>query len=82
MTKLTNEERRQLRKAERAVRQMAPRDRAIFLEHCLHDISYRELAARHAISVAEVEAALCRSLAIFADIMEAAPRPWWMFWRR
>lgn len=82
MTKLTTKERRLLRKAEQAVRLMAPLDREIFIGYRVDDASFNELAHRHAISVEEVEAALCRGLAILADVMEPEPPPWWRFWRR
>lgn len=82
MIKLTAKKRRLLRKAEQAVRLMTPLDREIFIGYRVDDASYTELAHRHAISVEEVEGALCRALEILADVMEPDPPPWWQFWSR
>ena len=82
MIKLASKNRRRLRKLEQAIRLMAPRDRAIFLGHFVDDAPYTDLAHWHGISVAEVEAALCRGLEIFADVLEPEPPRWRRLWRR
>lgn len=76
MSRLSKEERRKLRRYERAVRRMNDADRQIFLGHVVDDLSYRELAAHFGITVADVERSLCRSLAIVAVTLEEKD-PWW-----
>ena len=82
MIKLASRNRRRLRKLEQAIRLIPPRDRAIFLGHFIDDAPYTDLAHWHGISVAEVEAALCRGLEIFADVLEPKPARRWRFWCR
>ena len=82
MIKLPLKNRRLLRKLEQAVRLMAPHDRAIFLGHFVEDATFVELSHLHSISVADVEAALCRGLAVLADVLEPEPPRWRPFWRR
>ncbi|WP_152568092.1 hypothetical protein [Sphingopyxis sp. LC81] len=73
--------RRLIRKLARGLRQMAPRDRKIFLGHFVEEATFIELANLHSISIPEVEAALGRGLEIVADILEPEPPRWWRFWR-
>ncbi|WP_295326085.1 hypothetical protein [uncultured Sphingopyxis sp.] len=82
MVKMASRNRRRLRKLEQAMLLMAPRDQAIFRGHFIDNAPFTELADWHGISIAEVEAALCRGLEILADVLEPNPRRWWRFWRR
>ena len=82
MIKLPFKNRRLLRKLEQAVRLMAPRDRVIFLGHFVDNATFVELSHMHSISVAEVEAALRRGLAVLADVLEPDSPRWRRLWRR
>lgn len=70
-------DRQRLRSAERAVRRMAPFDRAVFLAVRFENASYEELAERHGIPVRDIEAAFARSVRVLT--MTQPPR-WWQFW--
>src|SRR3546814_2498399 len=74
MIKMASRNRRRLRKLEQAIRLMAPRDQMIFRGHFVDDAPFTEIADWHGISVAEVEAALCRGLEILADVLELIGR--------
>ena len=50
--------------------------------HRVEELSYRELAERHGVSVAEVEQAMFRSLRVIAQSIDGKSRRWWQFWRR
>lgn len=76
MSSLSKEERRKLRRYERAAKRMNDADRQIFLGHIVEDLSYRGLAAEFGITTEEVERSLCRSLAIVAVTLEEKD-PWW-----
>lgn len=79
MTKMTIEERRRLRRTERAMHRMEPRDREIFLAIRVDNASQNEVAASHGFAIDEVQAALVRALGILCDVMEEDDRPWWRF---
>jgi DNA-directed RNA polymerase specialized sigma24 family protein len=81
MSSLSKEERRKLRRYERAAKRMSDVDRQIFLGHIAEDLSYRELAAQFGITVADVERSLCRSLAIVAVTLKEKD-PWWSRFQR
>lgn len=76
MSSLSKEERRKLRRYERAAKRMSDADRQIFLGHIVEDLSYRALAAKFGITTQEVERSLCRSLAIVAVTLEEKDS-WW-----
>ena len=82
MSRYTRARRRLLRQYERAVDQIEEEDRAIFLGHRVEELSYRQLAERHGVSVAEVEDAMIRSLRVIAKSVDRKNRRWWQFWRR
>jgi RNA polymerase sigma-70 factor (ECF subfamily) len=71
-----------LRQYERAVDRIDEEDRAIFLGHRVEELSYRQLAERHGVSIAEVEEAMIRSLRVIARSVEGKNRKRWQFWRR
>lgn len=75
-------DRRSLRGARRAVREMNPMERAIFLAMRFENASYQELGDRFGIGAAEVEAHFASSIVILVRAMRAEDRPWWKFWRR
>jgi len=64
------------RRARKALRRMRPLDRELFIAVRLEQVSIPELARRHGISEAEVEAALVRALAMLARTV-CEPEPWW-----
>lgn len=82
MSRYTRAWRHLLRQFERAVDRIDEADRAIFLGHRVEELSYRELAERHGVSVAEVEQAMIRSLRVIARSIDGKNRRWWQFWRR
>src|SRR3546814_16411610 len=61
MSRYTRAWRHLLRQYERAVDRIDEEDRAIFLGHRVEELSYRQLAERHGVSVVEVEEAMIRS---------------------
>ena len=79
---LSADERRRLRRYERAVDRMMPMQRAIFLGHVVEDRTYRELADIHDISIIEVECHMWRALAQVDDYSTEKNHSWWQFWRR
>lgn len=79
---LSADERRRLRRYERAVDRMMPMQRAIFLGHVVEDRTYRELADIHDISIIEVECHMWRALAQVDDYPTEKNHSWWQFWRR
>lgn len=82
MSRYTRARRRLLRQYERAVDRIVDADRAIFLGHRFEELSYRQLAERHGVSIAEVEEAMIRSLRVIAQSVDRKNRRWWQFWRR
>ncbi|WOF41730.1 RNA polymerase subunit sigma [Sphingopyxis indica] len=82
MSRYTRARRYLLRQYERAVDRIDAADRAIFLGHRVEELSYRQLAERHGVSVAEVEEAMIRSLRVIAQSVDRKNRRWWQFWRR
>ncbi|MBU7590425.1 MAG: iron dicitrate transport regulator FecR [Sphingopyxis terrae] len=82
MSRYTRARRHLLRQYERAVDRIGAADRAIFLGHRVEELSYRQLAERHGIGVAEVEEAMIRSLRVIAQAVDGKNRRWWQFWRR
>ena len=79
MSRYTRAKRHLLRQYERAVDRIEERDRAIFLGHRVEELSYRQLAERHGVSVAEVEEAMIRSLRVIAQTVDGKNRRWWQF---
>lgn len=82
MSRYTRARRHLLRQYERAVDRIDEADRAIFLGHRVEELSYRQLAERHGVSIAEVEDAMIRSLRVIAHSVEGKNRRWWQFWWR
>jgi RNA polymerase sigma-70 factor (ECF subfamily) len=79
--RLSRAERRQLRRAERAVDRMSPMQREIFLSIRVDELSYAEVAALHSITVAEVEHHFAGALRILDRHMHERHHKWWQFWR-
>lgn len=82
VSRYTRARRHLLRQYERAVDRVDEADRAIFLGHRVEELSYRQLAERHGVSVAEVEQAMIRSLRVISQSLDRKNRRWWQFWRR
>ncbi len=82
MSRYTRARRHLLCQYERAVDRIGTEDRAIFLGHRVEELSYRELAERHGVTVAEVEQAMIRSLRVIAQSVDGKNRSWWQFWQR
>ena len=80
MSRYTRARRYLLRQYERAVDRIGEEDRAIFLGHRVEELSYRQLAERHDISITEVEEAMIRSLRVIAHSVDRKNRRWWQFW--
>jgi DNA-directed RNA polymerase specialized sigma24 family protein len=64
------------RRGRRALQRMTERQRAIFLAVRFEDTGYAELAARHGISVREVEAEFAEALNVLVRTFHE-PAPWW-----
>jgi len=79
--RLSRAERRQLRRAERAVDNMSPIEREIFLAIRVDELSYSDVATLHGITVAEVEQHFAGALRIFDRHMHERHHKWWQFWR-
>ncbi|MGQ3230975.1 MAG: RNA polymerase sigma factor [Blastomonas fulva] len=79
--RLTKTERQQLRRAERAVDNMSPMQREIFLGIRVDELSYIEIAATHGITVADVERHFAGALRILDRHMHERHHKWWQFWR-
>ncbi|ASR53167.1 sigma factor-like helix-turn-helix DNA-binding protein [Blastomonas fulva] len=79
--RLTRAEWRQLRRAERAVDNMSPMQREIFLGIRVDELSYAELATLHGISIADVEHHFADALRILDRHMHERHHKWWQFWR-
>src|SRR3546814_4419251 len=58
----------------RAVVRIYEDDRDIFLGHRVEELSYRQLAERHGVSVVEVEEAMIRSLRVIAQSVDRKNR--------
>lgn len=79
--RLSRAERRQLRRAERAVDHMSPVEREIFLGIRVDELSYAEVAALHGITVTDVERHFAAALRILDRHMHERHHKWWQFWR-
>ena len=79
--RLSRAERRQLRRAERAVDNMSPMQRETFLAIRVDELSYAAVAALHSITVAEVELHFAGALRILDRHMHERHHKWWQFWR-
>ncbi len=82
MSRFTRSRRRPLRLYERAVYRLNEFDRRIFLGHWVEELTYRQLAVRHGVSVHEIEQAMIRSLRMIAQIVDRKNCRRWQFWRR
>jgi RNA polymerase sigma-70 factor (ECF subfamily) len=82
VSRYTRARRHLLHQYERAVDRIDEADRAIFLGHRVEELSYRQLAERHGVSVVEVEEAMIRSLRFIAQSVDSKNRRWWQFWGR
>jgi RNA polymerase sigma-70 factor (ECF subfamily) len=79
--RLSRTERRQLRRAERAVDNMSPMEREIFLSIRVDELGYSQVADLHGITVDEVEQHFAGALRILDRHMHERHRKWWQFWR-
>jgi RNA polymerase sigma-70 factor (ECF subfamily) len=79
--RLSRAERLQLRSCERAVDNMSPMQREIFLGIRVDELSYAEVATLHGIAVAEVEHHFAGALRILDRHMHERHHKWWQFWR-
>lgn len=81
MNRFSRARRRLLRLYERAVDRLDEFDRRVFLGHRVEELSYRQLAERHGVSVHEIEQAMIRSLRIIAQMVDKKNRKRSQFWR-
>lgn len=82
MNRFTCARRRLLRLYERAVDRLDEFDRQVFLGYRVEELSYRQIAERHGVSIAEVEQAMIRSLRVIAQTVDRKNRKQWQFWQR
>ncbi len=82
MNRFTLAKRRLLRLYERAVDRLDEFDRRVFLGHRVEELTYRQLAERHGVSVHEIEQAMIRSLRVIAQTVDRKNRRRWQFWRQ
>jgi RNA polymerase sigma factor (sigma-70 family) len=52
------------------LRRLSPKTRDIFLSHRLEDLTHREIAARHGLSISTVEKHVARAMLYLADSMD------------
>ncbi len=81
MPRLSRAERRRLRKFEKAVERMEPLDRAIFLGIRVDELSYRQLAAKHGMTLQQVEHHFANALFVLMQMPTEKQPDWWQFWR-
>ena len=81
MPRLPRTERRRLRKFERAVERMEPLDREIFLGIRVDELSYRQLANKHGMTLQQVEQHFANALFVLMQMPTEKPPDWWQFWR-
>lgn len=74
---LSRDDRRRLRRAERAVKRMKGMDRAIFLAVRVDELSYSQIAAKFGIDIADVEQRFAACLEILVQATEQEG-PWWL----
>lgn len=82
MNRFTLARHRLLRIYERAVDRLDEFDRRVFLGHRVEELTYRQLAERHGVSVHEIEQAMIRSLRLIAQTVDKKNRRRWQFWQR
>jgi RNA polymerase sigma-70 factor (ECF subfamily) len=67
----------QPRQLRRAIRKLPGLQRTIFCEIRFEDLTYEEIAERHGLTIAEVEAVFARALFNFMRRLDWKPRRWW-----
>jgi RNA polymerase sigma-70 factor (ECF subfamily) len=68
------------RRLEEALAAMPRKQREIFLEHRVDELSYTEIAQLRDISVREVERQFARAMYKLVKQMEGEPLSWWQRW--
>jgi DNA-directed RNA polymerase specialized sigma24 family protein len=81
VSRLSRAERRRLRKFEKAVERMEPLDREIFLGIRVDELSYRQLANKHGMTLQQVEQHFANALFVLMQMPTEKPPDWWQFWR-
>ena len=76
---MSREDRLRLWRAERVVDRMHGMDRKVFLAIRVDDMTYRQIAERFGISVADVENHFAASLRIMMKVMDEKDPWWWRF---
>lgn len=82
MSRFSRARGRLLRLYERAIDRLDEFDRRVFLGHRIEELSYRQLAERHGVSIHEIEQAMIRSLRVIVQTVDRKNRRRWQFWRR
>jgi RNA polymerase sigma-70 factor (ECF subfamily) len=69
-----------VRRLKEAVKALPARQCAIFLAHCVDDLSYAEIASRTGISVRKVERHLAKAIYELGRQMDGHSLSWWERW--
>lgn len=77
---MTNPTPERLKKIERAIRKLPRLERAVFCAIRFENLTYPQIAERHGLTVAEVEAVFARALLNVMRRLDWKPRRWW-HWR-
>lgn len=79
MPLLSRAERRRLCRFERAVERMEPLDREIFLGIRVDELTYRQLALKHGMTLQQVEQHFANALFVLMQMPTEKPPDWWQF---
>jgi RNA polymerase sigma-70 factor (ECF subfamily) len=66
-----------LRRMETAIMNIPKRQRDIFLAHCVHGMSYGEIAARAGLTAGQVERHVAKAIYKLAKQMDGRKLSWW-----
>ena len=77
---MTNPTPKRLKQIERAIRKLPRLQRAVFCAIRFEDLTYIQIAERHDLTVAEVEAVFARALLNVMRRLDWKPKRWW-HWR-
>ncbi|WAC24450.1 sigma factor-like helix-turn-helix DNA-binding protein [Blastomonas sp. SL216] len=81
MSRLSRQERRRLHKFEKAVERMEPLDREIFLGIHVDELSYRQPATKHGMTLQQIEQHFVNALSVLMQMPTEKPPDCWQYWR-
>lgn len=67
---------------DRSIAGLHPLTREVFLLHRIDGLTYEKIAARHHLSVVEVQTYIAEALDALRRAYARAQRPWWQRWLR